>query len=248
MRALIRRFGKRAPPLPCPSRPICLIGDIHGRMDLLGAMLDRIAQEPGRTQARIIVLGDMIDRGPDSAAVLEHLHRTQTADPEGFACLMGNHERMMLDFITSPDTGAGWLRSGGHETVASYGLDPQDAPERLAQALSEAIAPDILQWLAQLPLSWCSDGLLAVHAGADPALPATAQPERALLWGHPGFGRRARKDGIWVACGHVIVPEPEARNGRIALDTGAWTTGILSAGWLDTDGLRFIQVSTSAPF
>ena len=246
MHALTSWLGKKAAPLPRPAQPICLIGDIHGRIDLLDAMLKRIAQEPNANQARIIILGDMVDRGPHSAAVLQRLYAMQTAESDRIICLMGNHERMMLDFMTSPDTAESWLRFGGRETAASYGLNIEDAPERLALALSDAIPPHIMQWLARLPLSWCADGLLAVHAAADPRLPATSQPERALLWGHRDFGRRARKDGLWVACGHVVVPEPVAAKGRISLDTGAWTTGTLSAGWLDQDGLRFLQVSSSS--
>jgi len=245
MRALTNWLNKKATPLPQPVRPICLIGDIHGCLDLLEAMLTKIAQEPDVDKARIIVLGDMVDRGPDSAAVVQRLYDMQTAEPERIICLMGNHERMMLDFMTSPDTNERWLRYGGDETVASYGLDTQEKPEMLAQALSDTIPPKIVQWLTRLPLSWCADGLLAVHAAADPRVPATAQPERALLWGHRDFGRRARKDGLWVACGHVIVPEPVAAKGRIALDTGAWTTRVLTAGWLDQGGLRFIQVASS---
>ena len=236
-------LSNKPSPLPCPTQPICLIGDIHGRVDLLDAMLKRIAQEPGADSARIVILGDMVDRGPHSAAVLQRLFKLQTAKPDQVICLMGNHERMMLDFMTSPDTNESWLSYGGRETAASYNLTIQGEPETLAQALSDAIPPNIMQWLTGLPLSWHADGLLAVHAAADPRLSATTQPERALLWGHRDFGRRARKDGFWVACGHVIVPEPVAAKGRIALDTGAWTTGILSAGWLDQDGLRFIQVS-----
>lgn len=113
---------QKIPPLPHPSQPICLIGDIHGRIDLLDAILDQIAATPDRDDVRIVVLGDMIDHGPDSAAVLRELHTLQTTRPHHVTCLMGNHEPMMLDFITSPDINTGWLRSGGEATVGNYNV------------------------------------------------------------------------------------------------------------------------------
>lgn len=248
MRALSRWFRPRQmPPLPRPSHPICLIGDIHGRVDLLDKMLEQITAQPDSDTVRIVVLGDMIDRGPDSATVLRRLYALHTARPDHMICLMGNHERMMLDFITSPDIDAGWLRSGGKATMASYGLDPSDAPETLSEGLSAALGQDIHQWLSHLPPKWLSDGLLAVHAGADPAAAPEQQTEQSLLWGHRDFGRRLRKDGLWVACGHVIISDPIADAGRIAVDTGAWHTGVLSAAWLDGAGLRFLQTQADQP-
>lgn len=94
-----------------------------------------------------------------------------------------------------------------------------------------------------MPLKWLSDGLLAVHAAADPAVGAEKQTEQSLLWGHPDFGRKPRGDDLWVACGHVIVAEPVAEAGRIAVDTGAWRPGVLSAAWLDAERLRFLRVT-----
>lgn len=243
MRSLIRRLSARSGnnDMPRPARPICLIGDIHGRVDLLKQMLTQITEQPDGAAARIVVLGDMIDRGPDSADVLKTLHTLQTQHPEQVTCLMGNHERMMLDFITSPDVHTGWLRNGGDRTLASYGIDPSDTPERLSEALSEAIPGAIHRWIRDLPMVWTADQVIAVHAGADPRLAAHQQTERALLWGHPDFGRAPRRDGHWVVCGHVIVPEPVAQNGRISVDTGAWHFGVLSAAWLNKDGLSFLQ-------
>lgn len=245
MRWLLRALTRQPhiPDVPRPANPICVIGDIHGRIDLLDMMLEKLLAEPKYSAARIIILGDMVDRGPNSAEVLRRLYALQSSEPDRVICLMGNHERMMLDFITSPDTGARWLKAGGAQTVASFDLSPSDPPEALADGLITCIPQNIYRWLTQLPLSWMSDGLLAVHAAADPALPADAQPEQALLWGHRAFGRILRRDGLWVACGHVVVDQPSVQNGRISVDTGAWTTDVLTAGWFDQQGLRFIQVS-----
>ena len=84
-----------------------------------------------------------------------------------------------------------------------------------------------------------------VHAAADPALPIGAQPAQALLWGHPDFARRVRRDGIWVAHGHTVVAEPSAGQGRIATDTGAYATGRLTAALVAPGGIRFLGTAAS---
>ncbi|PZX13502.1 serine/threonine protein phosphatase 1 [Palleronia aestuarii] len=233
-----RRAAARA---PRPERPVCLVGDIHGRHDLLRAMLVRIAAEPAAGRARLVILGDMIDRGPASAGVLRELRALHAADPERVICLMGNHERMLLDFLTAPDAHAAWLERGGRATLASFGVeggieDPVLAADALRRALPEGLQP----WLARLPQFWIGEGIAAVHAAADPRLPMSSQSEDALLWGHPDFGRR-RRDGLWVVHGHVAHDAPQVAPGRIGVDTGAWETGVLSAAWLDADGLKFLE-------
>lgn len=236
--------------LPRPEAPVCLIGDIHGRADLLGAMFDRIAQEPEAARARIITLGDMIDRGPASARVLAMLQAAQGANPERMICLMGNHERMMLDFLISPDVQTvRWLKAGGDATLRSFGITPPDptrpdpgALDGLRMELAQAMGPDLLSWLDTRPLLWREGRLAATHAGADPYYPLERQSPDALLWGHPRFGQATRRDGIWVGFGHWVVDHPSAQAGRIAVDTGAFETGLLSAAWLDRRGVRFLQV------
>ncbi len=101
---------------------------------------------------------------------------------------------------------------------------------------------DLGQWLRNLPLVWQEGDLAVIHAGADPRKPIAEQTERTCLWGHPDFMRLPRRDGLWIAHGHTIMPEAHEDAGRIAVDTGAWRTGRLSAAWLDKDGLDFIEV------
>lgn len=232
------------PPLPCPARPVCMVGDIHGRADLLDRLLEIIAAESG--DPVLIFAGDYIDRGPDSAAVLERLAGL------GAVCLMGNHERMLLDFLDAPaQAGVRWLGNGGAETLASFGVGQRgggrsgassagDRLAGLAAALRAALPPGQEAWLRGLPLWWQGEGLGVVHAGADPDLPLERQTETALLWGHRGF-HRPRADGLWIAHGHVIVEEPRAEAGRIAVDTGAWRTGRLTGAWIAGGAVRFLQ-------
>ena len=254
--ALAAIRGPDGPPLPRPTAPICAVGDIHGRADLLDAMVERVTAEiaaagPAAAGARVVVLGDMVDRGPDSATVLDRLHGLACRAPARWTCLMGNHERMMLDFAAVPDAQARWLRFGGDRTLTSFGVtvpDPADpdALEQAGAALRAALArrPGLTAWLDGLPALW-RDGpagrIAAVHAGADPRRPLERQDPAALIWGHPDFARRPRRDGTWVVHGHVVVPEPTVARGRINVDTGAWRSGRLSAAWLDASGLRFLE-------
>lgn len=229
------------PPLPRLDAPVCIIGDIHGRADLLDRLLAMIPADPA---ARLIFAGDYVDRGPDSARVLQQLQALTRAGKA--ICLMGNHERMLLDAIDRPRAaGQRWLLNGGDATLQSLGgggrLPGEDEAARMAAlaAQLQALLPEgVEDWLRQLPLWWRDQGLAVVHAGADPALAIEDQPEATLLWGHRRFGQ-PRADGLWIAHGHVIVAEPKAEAGRIALDTGAWSSGHLTAAWIEAGQVRF---------
>ena len=250
-----RLFYCRSPagasPMPRPDPPLCLIGDVHGRADLLDMMLALIAAEPQGAEARLVFVGDMIDRGPDSAGVLRRIHALCQADPERVTCLMGNHERMMLDFLAAPAGRAKrWLNAGGVATLNSFGLSSRQSGNQgqalhfatLSRALRDAMMPDLLPWITGLPLYWQGEGLAVVHADALPDRPMHKQPETMLLWGQKGINS-PRSDGLWLAHGHVIMPQVTITQGRIALDTGAYRTGCLSAVWLDTKGARLIEAA-----
>jgi serine/threonine protein phosphatase 1 len=227
-----------------------VIGDIHGRLDLLDALLARIAAQPGGDTARILFVGDLVDRGPDSAGVLARVHALHKADPDRVLCLMGNHERMMLDFLEdAPHAGPRWIRNGGSDTLNSFGLSPwarranEDALQDLAEALRSALGAEKVDWLTTLPLIW-QEGLLAVtHAGADPKRDMADQNPQRLIWGPRKREAAHRSDGIWVAQGHVIVETAHAQDQRIWVDTGAFRSGQLSAAWIDASGLSFLNIS-----
>lgn len=250
----LRRFlrpppGPDMPPLPRLDSPVCIVGDIHGRADLLDRMLQLIAAQPQTARVRLIFAGDYIDRGPDSDKVLALLRElTQSGNA---VCLMGNHERMLLEAIDRPEAaGKRWLLNGGDATLASLGarfgaagrLPGETEADRMAALAAQIRAglPDGIEaWLRALPLWWRDQGLAVVHAGADPALAIEDQEPASLLWGHRRFGQ-PRADGLWIAHGHVVVAEPQAAAGRIAVDTGAWTSGRLSAAWIEAGQVRFI--------
>lgn len=223
------------------DRPTYAIGDVHGRLDRLDALLARITQDvaadAGEETPRIILMGDYIDRGEQSAEVLR---RIKTMLAEGHAgaevlALRGNHEAMMLEFIDDPEGGGPrWLRNGGFQTLASFavgGIAPETEGEPLIEAagrLAEAAA-DVIPMLRALP-AWHGFGTVwFAHAGLDPDLPPDLQSERTLIWGTPRFFQFARGDGRWTVYGHYIVDEAHASQGRVGVDTGAYATGILSA-------------------
>lgn len=222
---------RRAPPVP--DEAVCLVGDLHGRADLLLRFL--ALRQHHFPQARLVILGDMIDRGEASADVLALL-REETAT--GAVCLAGNHETMLLAFLDDPVThGQRWLAHGGLETLASFGLRgiPRDAADhrQVRDRLRVALGHETEAWLRGLPYLWRSGDLVAAHAALDPSRPAEAQRTEVLTWGHPDFDRMPRRDGLWVAHGHVVVERAFARGGRIALDTGAYATGRLSYALID---------------
>lgn len=229
-----------------PDGPFLAIGDIHGRADLLLELETRI--EARASDLPVIFLGDYIDRGEQSREVLELLMSTSPQDPQPVICLMGNHERMLLDTLDAPERNAArWLRNGGLQTLASFGVapprgDPGDArtlPE-MRDRLAQAMGDDMIGWLRARPLSWRSGNVWAVHAGADPAHPMADQPEAALLWGHPSFHRTRRDDGNWVVHGHTIVGAPRVEEGRIAIDTGAYATGRLTVARIEAGQVTFL--------
>jgi serine/threonine protein phosphatase 1 len=160
---------------------------------------------------------------------------------------MGNHEQMLLEFIDDPvGRGLRWLRNGGTQTLTSFGLKGVTA-EANAEDLKEiacafeAALPDGLQvWLRALPLQWRSGNVVCVHAAMDPAQSPDAQCARAQFWGNDDFFRHPRKDGIWVAHGHKIMKEPTVKDGRIAIDTGAYLTGRLIIAEIVPSGCRFL--------
>jgi len=245
--ALLPGFGP-----PGPEAPTYVVGDIHGRSDLLDRMLglidDDIHDRGVAETARVVIVGDFIDRGPDTRQVIDTLVDLTRLMPRRVTPLLGNHERMMLDFLDRPEGRArSWLRHGGLDTLFSYGVGGVGAtpsPERATEAanrLAEALTPEVHSWLARLPMQDRSGNLGIVHAGADPDSPFDLQSPANLTWGHPAFLEKPRRDGLWIAYGHTVVEEAHARDGRIAVDTGAWESGRLTAAAIWQGEVRFLQ-------
>ncbi|MEM8848702.1 MAG: metallophosphoesterase [Pseudomonadota bacterium] len=237
-------------PPPRPDGLLYAIGDVHGCADLLRNALAWIAEDMAEIgdAATIVLLGDYIDRGERSAEVLE-IVRALSERPSVVA-LKGNHEAMMEAFLADPaGQGPRWIRGGGAQTLANFGIsnltktDPPAQFSAAAEALRAALPDGLEAWLETRPAWWRSGNLICAHAGLDPALPPEAQTDAVALWGHPAFLRRPRQDGCWVAHGHFIVDTATARDGRIALDTGAYATGRLAVGAFGPDAVRLREIT-----
>lgn len=232
-----------------PDVAFLAIGDVHGCVKFLEAIPELTASQ-GWADLPILFVGDYVDRGSDSASVLRWLYDQQQTNPEKVICLMGNHERMMLDTLEEPEKhGRRWLHHGGRETVASFGVQPimhKGTSEdwiAMRDALREAMGPDLLDWLTNLPLSWQTGNVFACHAGAHPMMPVDMQKSSTLIWGCEEFTKRPREDGIWVLHGHTIVEQAHAIEGRIAIDTGAYATGRLTCAHISQSGPAFYTLS-----
>lgn len=230
-----------------PLHRVAIVGDIHGRYDLLEKLLFKLENEQ---PDYIVCVGDFIDRGPKSKAVLMRLVEEQKAN-DRMVCLMGNHEKMMIDFLDNPAKyGARWLRHGGAQTLISFGLrrnaqgKAEDDFMELRNELRRELTAETESWLRNLPCSWNTGNLWVVHAGASPKVSMEEQDPKILLWGDTDFADINRDDNNWVAFGHTIVDKAVAIEGRIPVDTGAYKTGVLTAAVLDPEGEpKFVRAS-----
>ncbi|MEM7237589.1 MAG: metallophosphoesterase family protein [Pseudomonadota bacterium] len=249
---MLRLFGSKKPrrfeaPIQTATRAYA-IGDIHGRLDLLTDLVDEIREDSRRYDGtpELVFLGDYIDRGEDSSAVLDFLMQIAEEDAFSPVFLLGNHERMMLDFLMLPELGSRWLRYGGLQTLMSYGtpthgsINEAGALEKIQVDLADALGPH-RAFLEACKHSHMNGNVLFVHAAANPNRPADAQSEDALLWGHPRFFEDPRQDGVWVVHGHTVVEEPGADQGRISIDTGAYYSNRLTAVRLDGGEAVFLS-------
>ncbi|MEO9781799.1 MAG: metallophosphoesterase family protein [Sedimentitalea sp.] len=234
-------------PPPKPGVRILAIGDVHGCAQQLDAVLRQNDCE------RVVFLGDMIDRGPNSRTVLERIFSLQEDNPQTVFALKGNHEDMALRFLDNPvRNGPFWLRNGGLQTLASFGLtglselSRQNALEDAAMKFRASLGREMAEWLQDLPARLQFRNVHFVHAGADPGRPMGTQDNASCIWGHPDFLRVARQDSQWVVHGHTIVDQPAIKNGRISVDTGAYATGTLTAAVID-DGVTFLRSDGQVP-
>lgn len=229
------------------------IGDVHGRLDLLEQLLAGIERDRSERPARktlLVFLGDLIDRGPHSAQVLDRL-RNFSADGVRTVFLLGNHEEVLLRIL---DGDAAlitkWRWFGGSECLSSYGVEPAQlaklSDEEALQRVRAAIPADHVKFLESF-VDTCRFGdYLFVHAGIRPGVSLEEQLQADLRWIREPFLLDESDHGCVVVHGHTISEEVEERPNRIGIDTGAYQTGVLSALAIEGDRRWYLQTKESA--
>jgi serine/threonine protein phosphatase 1 len=248
-------FG-RSNPASTPRGPkgcrAYVVGDVHGRLDLLDRLLDDIHAEIDRDKpgkVLLVFLGDLIDRGPSSAQVVERLrtYRHQDVRP---VFLLGNHEEVMLRLLAG-EAGhlPGWLRFGGAQCLRSYGADPRriaTASDASAMAAIRDAIPDRHAEFLRTFVDTCRFGdYLFVHAGIRPGVEIDQQRQFDLRWIREPFLSDETEHGFVVVHGHTISPEVEERANRIGIDTGAYRSGVLTALAIEGDRRWYLRTAAA---
>ena len=243
----LRRKTKRHYRVPEGVR-VYAVGDVHGCLSELNRLLDAIDKDltGDPIESHLVFLGDLVDRGPQSAGVIDRIlkHGLPT---DRWDCVMGNHEEVMLTCSAGQiELCDPWLRYGGVQTLESYGLSTAEifAPAfDLQAAMQKAIPPAHIHFLQSLKDYVAVGDYLFVHAGVRPNVPLENQSSRDLRWIRDGFLEDRTDHSMMVVHGHTIVPEVDFRFNRIAVDTGCYVTGNLSALVLEGDQTRVLTVS-----
>lgn len=232
-----------------------VVGDIHGRLDLLDELLQRIHDDLDRRPARktlLVFVGDLIDRGPASAQVIERL-RTYRHRGVRTVFLLGNHEEVLLRILAGESSLVpSWLMFGGAECLESYGISPKTlramSPDEVVAAIRDAIPSAHVEFLEGF-IDTCRFGdYLFVHAGIRPGVEIEQQRQTDLRWIREPFLFDKTDHGFVVVHGHTISPEVEERPNRIAIDTGAYRTGILTALAIDGSERWFLDTGERGDF
>ena len=236
-----------------PGSRAYAIGDVHGRLDLMLDLLRQIEEDNekrGPAKTYLVFLGDLVDRGPDSRGVLEHL----IAHPPRFhrtVFLKGNHEEFFLSVLNREEGNVQrWLTYGGLECAESYGVSPgwflNSSQVELVERLIRQVPPEHVRFLSNMADTFRFGDYLFVHAGIRPGVELEKQVSGDLRWIREGFLDDPSDHGVIVVHGHTIVEAPEERPNRIGLDTGAYKTGLLTAIGLEGSERWFLHARADA--
>lgn len=236
-----------------PGHRAYAVGDIHGRLDLLEALLEKIhadMERRGPRETLLVFVGDLIDRGPSSAEVVERL-RTYRHDGVRPIFLLGNHEEVMLRILDGEASLiASWLRFGGGECLASYGVDPIQltglGDAAIIQRIRDAVPAEHVEFLRSFADTCRFGGYLFVHAGIRPGVKLQEQRQADLRWIRDPFLLDDTDHGFVVVHGHTISRRVEERANRIGIDTGAFATGVLTALGIEGTERWFIDTRVGA--
>jgi serine/threonine protein phosphatase 1 len=225
-----------------PGERVYAVGDIHGCLDRLVALHEMIAEDIATRPAErttLVHLGDYVDRGADSAQVIDWLINRPPVPADAFVNLMGNHEHMMLSALAGTDKEAPtqWLMNGGADSLLSWGISRAVPPGEWASRIPLLH----LLFLRDLAISHQIGPYLFVHAGIRPGVPLGQQSRHDMMWIREPFLSSRAAHGAVVVHGHTPKREPIVQPNRIAIDTGAVLGGALTCVVLEADMLGFLQ-------
>lgn len=236
-----------APGRLAPGRRIYAIGDVHGCADRLFDLHQQIARHLAEAPCpapALVHIGDLIDRGPDSARIVAKLAMGSPVHGVPMVNLMGNHEWMMLRALASGnerDIGH-WTDNGGDASLESWGIAAGTPPTQWP----ELLPPEHLVFLRDLLPYYAADGYLFVHAGVVPGIALEDQRRHDLLWIREGFldwngVMLPESPEIAIVHGHTPAAVPEIRAHRLGIDTGAVKGGALTCAVLEANQVGFLQ-------
>lgn len=221
------------------------VGDIHGRSDLFISLIEAIEQDirdRDPAQVTVILLGDLVDRGPDSVNVIALAREWQKF--RKVRILAGNHEEMFLKSFESIETLRHFLRHGGRETLLSYGLDKRAytraSIDEVQQMMIAQVPRADIDFISRFEDMIVIGDFLFVHAGIEPEVPLEEQQVATLRWIREPFLSHADPHGRVVIHGHTITETPVDQGNRIGIDTGAYASGQLTTLVLEGDRRRYI--------
>ncbi|QRM56759.1 serine/threonine protein phosphatase [Sinorhizobium sp. BG8] len=228
--------------------PIYAIGDVHGCYDELIDAERRVLADLGSPdrEATLIYLGDYVDRGPNSKAVLDHLARRNHGDGLTRIALCGNHDDAFLSFINDPANTMYWLDFGGDATLRSYGIEPYQYFGRsgglteLKLRMKEVIPQEHVNFLQYLPIALQVRSVVFVHAGVRPGVPMERQSDEDLIWIREPFLTEGPRLPLVVIHGHTASQEPVFDERRICIDTCCYATGRLAVLRLGPHGAHIL--------
>lgn len=228
-----------------PGKRIYAVGDIHGCLDLFEQLILKIeADDAARSRANttIILLGDLVDRGPASSGVVDAA--IKLAARRNVHTLCGNHEEMLLKALEDTKYMRAYLHHGGRETVLSYLKDPDDYNsltfDEVRERLLDCLPIEHLRFLQNLEDKVIVGDYLFVHAGVRPGVSIHDQASADLRWIREPFLSTDVPCSYCVIHGHTISGKPEVRAGRIGVDTGAYQSGKLTALGLEGEERWFL--------
>ena len=233
---LNRSSRQQSAPAGAPGYRAYVVGDVHGRLDLLQDLLAKIhaeLQHHPSAKTLLVFVGDLIDRGPSSAQVVERL-RTYKREGVKTVFLLGNHEEVLLRILGGDASLIDkWRWFGGAECLQSYGADPvqldRASDEEALAFVRNAIPREHVRFLETFADSCAFGDYLFVHAGIRPGVGVEQQSQADLRWIRDPFLNDDRDHGCIVVHGHTISDDVEQRVNRIGIDTGAYRSGVLTA-------------------